>query len=47
MTNFSDKSFRENQNIIFCLVTFFSENRTNYETVWKNVDKSDKPHITI
>ena len=43
--NISDKIGRENQNMhfIFSNVSFFFENRTVYEIMWKNIVESDRP----
>jgi hypothetical protein len=40
MRNVSDKSYRENQNVILCLVTFFPENRTVYKIMRENVGRA-------
>jgi hypothetical protein len=47
MRNVSDKNCRENQNTHFVFNTFFSENRTVYEIMWKNVVERDRPQMII
>jgi hypothetical protein len=42
----SDKICRENQNTIFCSVTFFFENPAIYD-MWKNILERGRPQMTI
>jgi len=39
----SEQSCRENQNTHVLLNTFFSENLTFYDTMWKNIVEVDRP----
>ena len=46
--NVSDKSCTENRNSYFYSVSFFfSENRTGYKIMWKNIVQPDSPQMTI
>ena len=46
--NVSDKFVQKIKAHILCSVTFFpSENRTVYETMWKNIAQPDRPQKTI
>jgi len=47
MINVTDRGCRENQNAQFMFRTFFSENHTVYEIVWKNMVEQDRPQITV
>ena len=47
MRNVSNRSCTENQNIQFMFSNFFSENRTVYEIMSKNMVKPERPQITI
>jgi hypothetical protein len=47
MRNISNKSCGENQNPHFMFNNFFSEDRTVYEIMWKNVVQPDRPQMTI
>jgi hypothetical protein len=48
MRNVSDKSCRENQNILlFSIFFFFFENRAVCEVTWKNIVQRGRPEITI
>jgi hypothetical protein len=47
MWNISDKSRRENQHSHFISVTFFFENPTDYEIMWKNTVEPCRPQMTI
>jgi hypothetical protein len=44
-----DKSFRENKktHILYSIYLFFSENRTVYEIMWKNIVGRGRPQMTI
>ena len=44
--NISDKSSRENQNTFYIQETF-SENRSVYEIMWKNIGQPDRPQMII
>jgi hypothetical protein len=44
MSNVEDKSYRENH---FRFSNFFFENRADYEIMWKNIVKPDRPEIKI
>ena len=45
--NISDKSFRENKNTNFVFNSFFFENCTFYEIMWKNTVDPGRPQMTI
>ena len=47
MRNVSDKICREYQNTHFMFNNIFSENRTAYEILWKNIVKRGRPQMTI
>jgi hypothetical protein len=47
MRNASDKSCRETKTHVSCSVTFFSENRSFYEIMWKNTVQSDRQQMKI
>jgi hypothetical protein len=47
MRNVSNRSCTENQNIQFMFSNFFSENRTVYEIMSKNMMKPERPQTTI
>jgi len=47
MRNISDKIFGENQTTHFMFSNFFSENRTGYEIMWKNIVEPNSPRRTI
>jgi hypothetical protein len=47
MRNVSDKCCRENQDTHVMFSNFFFENRTVYETMWKNIVEPGKPQMTI
>jgi len=47
MRNISDKSCRENHKTHFVFSNFFSENRTVYEKMWKNIVERGRPQMTI
>ena len=32
---------------ILCSITFFPENHTVYDIVWKNMVETETPHVTI
>jgi hypothetical protein len=46
MRNVSDKSCRENQNIL-CPISSFFENPAVYEIMWKNIVERGRPQMTI
>jgi len=46
MKNISDKFVEKIKNSILCIIFFFSENRTVYETMWKNAVEPDRPPMT-
>jgi hypothetical protein len=46
MRSVSDKRYGENQNI-FYVQFFLSENQAVYEIMWKNVVEIDMSHMTI
>ena len=45
MSNFSDKSFTENQNTFYFQIFFF-KNRAVYEIMWKNLIEAEKQKMT-
>ncbi len=47
MRNFSDESFRGNQNTHFVFNNFFFENRVFFQIIWKNIVQPDRPQMTI
>jgi len=48
MRNVSDRSCGGNQNTHFVVSdSLLPENRTIYETMWKNVVDPDRPHTTV
>jgi hypothetical protein len=48
MRNVPDKRYRENKKKhIFCLVTFFSKNRSVYWVMWENEVQPDRSHMTM
>jgi hypothetical protein len=47
MRNVSDKSGRQNQNILYEYSTPFSENCDVYETMWNNMVEPDSSQMTI
>jgi hypothetical protein len=48
MKKFLDKRCRESQNAHFMFNKFFRpENRAVYDTMWKNMEEQDRPHMTI
>jgi hypothetical protein len=47
MRNILDKTCRENQNMQSMLNFVFSENRTFYEVMWKNMVQLDMPQMKM
>jgi hypothetical protein len=47
MRNVKEKSCRENQTYVLCLIPPPPENRAVYETMWKNAAESGRPQKTI
>jgi hypothetical protein len=47
MRNVADVSCRENCNTHFMFSNFFPKNHAIHETMWQNMVKPDRPHITI
>ena len=47
MGNVSDRNRRENQNTHYVLNNVFSENRTVYDVMWKNMVKPDRPEMAV
>jgi len=47
MRNVSNKCCRENQNTHFVFNNNFTENRTIYKIMWKNMVQPDRPKMTI
>jgi hypothetical protein len=47
MRDVPDKRCTGNQNTHFYVQTRFTENRSGYKMMWKNVVEPDRPHMTI
>jgi len=47
MRNVSDKDMYKIKTHILYTITFLSENRAFYETLWKNLVQPDRPRMTI
>jgi hypothetical protein len=47
MRNISEKVVEKIKTHITCSINIFSENRTVYETMWKNTVERGKPQETI
>jgi len=47
MRNVSDKSCKENQNILSSVTFFFSKTRAVYEIMWKNIVERGRPQMKI
>jgi hypothetical protein len=44
---FQIKVVEEIETLILRSITFFSENRTVYEIMWKNMAEAERPQMTI
>jgi len=47
MRNISNKIYRDSQNTHFVFSSFFPENRTVYEIMWKNMVEPERSQMTI